>query len=62
MKTRSYEEYLKIVEENLIPMLSGLGAIPERLKDAMCYSLEAGGKRIRPVLLLAACEMAGESY
>ncbi len=62
LKTRSYEEYLKLVEENLVPMLSGLGAIPQRLKDAMCYSLQAGGKRIRPVLLLAACEMAGESY
>lgn len=61
MKAQSYEEYLKLVEENLLPMLSGLGSIPERLKNAMCYSLEAGGKRIRPVLLLAACEMAGGS-
>ena len=61
MKTQSYEEYLKLVEENLLPMLSGLGNIPDRLKNAMCYSLEAGGKRIRPVLLLAACEMAGGS-
>lgn len=61
LKAQSYEEYLKLVEENLLPMLSGLGSIPERLKNAMCYSLEAGGKRIRPVLLLAACEMAGGS-
>ena len=61
LKAQNYEEYLKLVEENLLPMLSGLGSIPERLKNAMCYSLEAGGKRIRPVLLLAACEMAGGS-
>ena len=61
MKTRSYEEYLKLVEENLVPQLSRLGDIPDRLKEAMCYSLQAGGKRIRPVLLLAASEMAGES-
>ena len=61
MKTRSYDEYLKLVEKNLVPLLSRLGDIPERLKEAMCYSLQAGGKRIRPVLLLAACEMAGES-
>ena len=61
MKTRSYEEYLKLVDANLVPQLSRIGDIPQRLKDAMCYSLQAGGKRIRPVLLLAACEMAGES-
>lgn len=29
---------------------------PARLHAAMRYSLEAGGKRLRPVLLLAACE------
>ena len=29
------------------------------LYDAMKYSVDAGGKRLRPVLLLAACEAAG---
>ncbi|MCC6345796.1 MAG: polyprenyl synthetase family protein [Nitrospirales bacterium] len=29
------------------------------LQDAMVYSLSAGGKRIRPVLCLAACEACG---
>ena len=29
------------------------------LLEAMRYSLEAGGKRLRPVMLLAACDMAG---
>ena len=33
--------------------------IPKRLCEAMRYSLLAGGKRIRPVLLLATCEMLG---
>lgn len=32
---------------------------PTRLHAAMRYSLEAGGKRFRPVLLLAAAEMLG---
>lgn len=32
---------------------------PARLHAAMRYSLEAGGKRLRPVLLLAAAEMFG---
>ncbi len=32
---------------------------PARLHTAMRYSLEAGGKRLRPVLVLAAAELAG---
>ena len=35
------------------------GAIPAHLCQTMRYSLLAGGKRVRPVLLLAACEMLG---
>jgi len=32
---------------------------PERLHESMRYSLLAGGKRIRPCLCIAACEMVG---
>ncbi|MCZ7604980.1 MAG: polyprenyl synthetase family protein [Planctomycetota bacterium] len=32
---------------------------PRRLTDAMTYSLQAGGKRLRPMLVLAACEAVG---
>ena len=32
---------------------------PERLSESMRYSLLAGGKRIRPALCLAACELVG---
>ena len=32
---------------------------PERLREAMRYSLLAGGKRLRPILCLASCELAG---
>jgi len=32
---------------------------PPRLKEAIRYPLEAGGKRLRPVLCLAAAELAG---
>lgn len=56
---KTYEEYRAVVENALVPMLESLGAIPERLLEAMRYSLEAGGKRLRPVMLLAACDMAG---
>ncbi len=58
---KTYEEYLRRVEGALIPSLEGLGAIPGRLREAMAYSLEAGGKRLRPVLLLAACDLMGGS-
>ncbi|KAH9312759.1 hypothetical protein KI387_027794 [Taxus chinensis] len=32
---------------------------PERINEAMRYSLLAGGKRIRPCLCIAACELVG---
>jgi geranylgeranyl diphosphate synthase type II len=32
---------------------------PDSLREAMRYSLLAGGKRLRPILCLAACELAG---
>ena len=39
---------------------SGLGGeCPQRLREAMSYSLLAGGKRLRPVLVLMACEACG---
>ena len=56
---RDFEEYRALVEERLTGTLASLGEIPERLTEAMNYSLTAGGKRLRPVMLLAACEMAG---
>ena len=56
---RTYEEYRSLVERSLGPVPESLGEIPDRLLEAMRYSLLAGGKRLRPVMLLAACEMAG---
>lgn len=57
---KAFDEYRRMTEQALIPTLSSLGDIPSPLWEAMSYSLEGGGKRIRPVLLLAACETAGE--
>ena len=58
---RPYQEYQQMVEDALHGQLASLGEIPALLLDAMDYSLKAGGKRLRPVLLLAACDMAGGS-
>ena len=43
----------KALEKYLVPHY------PERLYEAMNYSVFAGGKRMRPVLLISACEAVG---
>lgn len=58
---RTYAEYLRMVEDALTVQLASLGEIPSLLHEAMEYSLCAGGKRLRPVLLLAACDTLGGS-
>lgn len=50
----TYEALERLVNERLPDYLNSLGEIPATLREAMLYSLEAGGKRLRPVLLLAA--------
>ena len=58
---RTETEYRDMIQRSLEPQLQSLGAVPEQLMDAMRYSLLAGGKRLRPVMLLASCDMAGGS-
>lgn len=58
---KTYAEYLTMVESALSAQLASLGEIPQQLFEAMDYSLSAGGKRLRPVLLLAACDTLGGS-
>ena len=55
----SYDEYLKILNDNLLDYLPPVDPKSSTLYDAMKYSLTAGGKRLRPVLLMASCEFAG---
>ena len=60
-----YGRYVGMIEETLEQLLPKTEAlcpqdgIPAHLCESMRYSLLAGGKRIRPVLLLACCEMLG---
>ncbi|KHD85992.1 polyprenyl synthetase family protein [Heyndrickxia ginsengihumi] len=51
--------YIKKVESQLVQEISALNA-PFILKEAMNYSLQAGGKRIRPLLLLSTIHALGE--
>lgn len=46
-----------IVEQGLDQFLPPATTRPARLHEAMRYSLQAGGKRLRPVLVLAAAEL-----
>ena len=44
-----------VIEQNLAELINEL-KVPTELKDAMAYSLLAGGKRIRPLYVLAVLE------
>ncbi len=48
-----YNKYLKTIN---------FGKTPNKLYDPIYYSLEVGGKRIRPILCLMATEMFGGNY
>ena len=45
------------VETEIDTLLPAADARPSRLHEAMRYSMEAGGKRIRPVLVILAAEL-----
>jgi geranylgeranyl diphosphate synthase type II len=48
-----------VVERALGEHLDRCAGAPPSLREAMAYSLLAGGKRLRPILALAACEAVG---
>ncbi|MBX3394941.1 MAG: polyprenyl synthetase family protein [Phycisphaerae bacterium] len=47
------------VERGIRERYSRLTDAPDRLREAMLYSLMAGGKRLRPALVLWSCELCG---
>jgi len=53
------KERVAIIERELHKAVAESDGPASRLFDAMRYSLLAGGKRLRPVLALAACEAVG---
>lgn len=60
------QEYLAdrrgLVEKALIEIMPPLQQYPPVIYEAMHYSLFAGGKRLRPILCLAASEAIGQDY
>ncbi|TVX78931.1 polyprenyl synthetase family protein [Peribacillus simplex] len=64
MGTASFEmfskEYKTVIEREIVEYVNKLKA-PAVVKEAMIYSLEAGGKRIRPLLVFAVLEAFGKN-
>ncbi|MEC9019071.1 MAG: farnesyl diphosphate synthase [Nitrospinota bacterium] len=49
----------KLIDEQMLSFLPQGKTYPESIHEAMRYSLLAGGKRLRPVLVMAAAEAVG---
>ena len=58
MISERYENYKRTIENNLEQYLPDIPCESKILKDSMLYSLQAGGKRLRSVILLAAFDLA----
>ena len=52
------EYYSQIVDKKMEEYIKN-DEIPLKMQEAMAYSVFAGGKRLRPALVLAGCEMFG---
>jgi len=57
-----FQSYVAQVERGIGELLPPATARPARLHEAMRYSMQAGGKRLRPVLTLAAAELFGRRH
>lgn len=54
-----FEDHQKQIDNTLRKILPPVNTFPEQLHEVIHYSLFAGGKRLRPVLVLASCEAVG---
>ncbi len=60
MDLKAYlKEQSRLVDEALEHVIPGEKILPHSLHEAMRYSVFAGGKKLRPILVLAACEAVG---
>jgi geranylgeranyl diphosphate synthase type II len=60
MELKKYlKERCQLVDETLDGFLPQADELPISIHKSMRYSVFAGGKRVRPILLLAACEAVG---
>lgn len=57
-----FQSYVERTERGLDQLLPPADTRPARLHEAMRYTLQAGGKRLRPVLLLATADLFGRRH
>lgn len=57
-----WQELRECVNAQLAACMEQVADCPPRLREAMAYSLLAGGKRLRPVLVLLACDACGGDW
>lgn len=55
----TWQDRRRQINQQLDQYIDSGSDCPPRLRDAMSYSLRAGGKRLRPLLVLQACEACG---
>lgn len=55
------EENARIIQEKLETILQECPSVPTEFLDAMRYSITVGGKRLRPILVLATVEALGKN-
>ncbi|KPK73261.1 MAG: hypothetical protein AMJ79_15240 [Phycisphaerae bacterium SM23_30] len=53
------QQLARSVENTMEQYLLQDSAVPEKLREAMLYSLRAGGKRLRPIMVIFACQACG---
>lgn len=59
MTEYTFDDYRHLIEDHLMDFVPEVDHKSITLYDSMKYSVMAGGKRLRPVLLLAACDFCG---
>ncbi len=60
--TAQFQAYREQVEQGLERLIPPATTRPARLHEAMRYAVLGGGKRLRPVLTLAAADLFGAKY
>ncbi|MFD1030694.1 polyprenyl synthetase family protein [Metaplanococcus flavidus] len=62
MRLKEFRSYYEpLIQQELQDQIEAL-SIPASLKESMNYSLQAGGKRIRPILMLAVMHELGANH
>ncbi|GGE10414.1 farnesyl-diphosphate synthase [Marinithermofilum abyssi] len=54
-----FENKGALIQQALRSLMEEMSEVPDRLRESMSYSLLAGGKRLRPLLVLATSEALG---